>query len=87
MYFPRDESQGIYLQQDGFLDKVIAPVDAIASERPINQKWSWDRILRSCYIKQADVLQGIYFFEDDFSKEELERNYNFYEPITVHESS
>lgn len=88
MYFPRDESQGIYLQQDGFLDKVIVPVDAIASsERPINQKWSWDRILRSCYIKQADVLQGIYFFEDDFSKEELERNYNFYEPITVHESS
>jgi len=87
MYFPRDESKGIYLQQDGFLDKVIAPVDAIASERPINQKWSWDRILRSCYIKQADVLQGIYFFEDDFSKEELERNYNFYEPITVHESS
>ena len=87
MYFPRDESQGIYLQQDGFLDKVIAPVDAIASERPINQKWSWDRILRSCYIKQADVLQGIYFFEDDFSIEELERNYNFYEPITVHESS
>lgn len=88
MYFPRDESQGIYLQQDGFLDKVIMPVNAIASsERPINQKWSWDRILRSCYIKQADVLQGIFFFEDDFSKEELERNYNFYEPITVHESS
>lgn len=87
MYFPRDEKQGIYLQQDGFLDKVIAPVDTIAAERPINQKWSWDRILRSCYIKQADVLQGIYFFEDDFSLEELERNYNFYEPITVHESS
>lgn len=87
MYFPRDEKQGIYLQQDGFLDKVIAPVEAIAAERPINQKWSWDRILRSCYIKQADVLQGIYFFEDDFSLEELERNYNFYEPITVHESS
>jgi maltose phosphorylase len=87
MYFPRDEKQKIYLQQDGFLDKVIAPVDAIAAERPINQKWSWDRILRSCYIKQADVLQGIYFFEDDFTLEELERNYNFYEPITVHESS
>jgi maltose phosphorylase len=87
MYYPRDEKQGIYLQQDGFLDKVIAPVDTITAERPINQKWSWDRILRSCYIKQADVLQGIYFFEDDFSLAELERNYNFYEPITVHESS
>jgi maltose phosphorylase len=88
MYFPRDEQKGIFLQQDGFLDKVIAPVDTIpAGQRPINQNWSWDRILRSCYIKQADVLQGLYFFETDFTKEEIERNYNFYEPITVHESS
>jgi maltose phosphorylase len=88
MYYPKDEKLGIYLQQDGFLDKVIAPVNSIpAGERPINQNWSWDRILRSCYIKQADVLQGMYFFENDFSMEELERNYNFYEPITVHESS
>jgi len=71
-----------------FLDKEISPVQNIpAGQRPINQNWSWDRILRSCYIKQADVLQGIYFFEEDFSKEELERNFNFYEPITVHESS
>jgi maltose phosphorylase len=88
MYFPRDEQKGIFLQQDGFLDKVIASVDSIpAGQRPINQNWSWDRILRSCYIKQADVLQGMYFFETDFSKEEIERNYNFYEPLTVHESS
>jgi maltose phosphorylase len=88
MYFPRDENRGIYLQQDGFLDKVIAPVDSIpAGQRPINQNWSWDRILRSCYIKQADVLQGMYFFENDFTKEEIARNYDFYEPITVHESS
>ncbi|MBP6054073.1 MAG: glycoside hydrolase family 65 protein [Cytophagaceae bacterium] len=88
MYFPRDEKRGIYLQQDGFLDKVIAPVDSIpAGQRPINQNWSWDRILRSCYIKQADVLQGMYFFENDFTKEEIERNYDFYEPLTVHESS
>jgi maltose phosphorylase len=88
MHYPRDEKRGIYLQQDGFLDKIIAPVDQIpAQQRPINQHWSWDRILRSCYIKQADVLQGMYFFESDFSKEEIERNYSFYEPLTVHESS
>jgi maltose phosphorylase len=43
--------------------------------------------LRSPYIKQADVLQGFYFFEDDFSKDQLEKNFDFYEPFTVHESS
>jgi len=29
----------------------------------------------------------MYLFEDKFSKEELERHFDFYEPITVHESS
>lgn len=88
MYFPWDEKRKIYLQQDGFLDKEIIPADQLpASERPLNQKWSWDRILRSCYIKQADVLQSIFWFEDSYTKEEIKRHFDFYEPITVHESS
>ena len=88
IYFPYSEKYGVYLQQDGFLDKDLKPVSAIpAGERPLNQHWSWDRILRSPYIKQADTLQGFYFFEDHFSKEELQRHYEFYEPFTVHESS
>ncbi|WP_296380568.1 glycoside hydrolase family 65 protein [Winogradskyella sp.] len=88
MYFPFSEKQNVYLQQDGFLDKeLITVADLDKEERPINQKWSWDRILRSPYIKQADVLQGMYFFEDQFSTEELERHFDFYEPFTVHESS
>ncbi len=88
MYFPYDETEQVYLQQDGFMDKELVKVsDLDQSQRPINQKWSWDRILRSPYIKQADVLQGFYFFEDDFSTEELERHFDFYEPYTVHESS
>ena len=88
MYFPYDEKLQIYLQQDGFLDKELITVSELPkSERPINQKWSWDRILRSPYIKQADVLQGFYFFEEDFTDEELERHFDFYEQFTVHESS
>ncbi|NND08134.1 MAG: glycoside hydrolase family 65 protein [Saprospiraceae bacterium] len=88
MFLPRDEHRMIWLQQEGFLDKEIKDVGAIpAKEIPLHQHWSWDRILRSCYIKQADVLQGLYLFEDDFSSEEIERNFNFYEPMTVHESS
>jgi maltose phosphorylase len=88
MYFPFDEDNHVFLQQDGYLDKEqILVKDLPASERPINQKWSWDRILRSCYIKQADVLQGIYFFEDEFDIETIRRNFDFYGPRTVHESS
>ena len=88
MYFPYSEEHGVYLQQDGFLDKELITVTNLdKSQRPINQKWSWDRILRSPYIKQADTLQGFYFFEDHFTKEELEKHFDFYEPFTVHESS
>ncbi len=88
LYFPYSKKHQVYLQQDGFLDKeMIKAADLEKSERPINQKWSWDRILRSPYIKQADVLQGFYFFEDHFTLEELERHFDFYEPFTVHESS
>ena len=88
MYFPFSLDHNVYLQQDGFLDKELIPVAELeSSERPINQKWSWDRILRSCYIKQADVLQCMFFFENKFSKEDLERHFDFYEPLTVHESS
>ena len=88
MYYPKDEKRGVILQQDGFLDKELMHVkDLPASERPLNQKWSWDRILRSCFIKQADVLQGIFLFEDDFDLETIKRNFDFYEPMTVHESS
>lgn len=88
IYLPYSEKYGVYLQQDGFLDKDLKPVTAIpAEERPLNQHWSWDRILRSPYIKQADTLQGFYFFEDYFTKEELQKHYEFYEPFTVHESS
>lgn len=88
MYFPFSEEHNVFLQQDGFLDKELITVDNLdKSERPINQKWSWDRILRSPYIKQADILQGFYLFEDHFSIEELQRHFDFYEPFTVHESS
>lgn len=88
MYYPYEKDLDIFLQQDGYMDKEQIPVkDLQDSERPINQKWSWDRILRSCYIKQADVLQGIYFFEDKYDIDTIRRNYDFYEPRTVHESS
>jgi len=88
LHFPYSDELQIFLQQDGFLDKELITVEDLdVSQRPINQKWSWDRILRSPYIKQADTLQGFYLFEDNFSIEELERHFDFYEPFTVHESS
>ena len=88
LHFPYDGKRAIFLQQDGFLDKTLKPSSEIPSaERPINQHWSWDRILRSPYIKQADTLQSLFLFEDQYDKDTIKRHFDFYESYTVHESS
>lgn len=88
MYLPYDEELGIFVQHDTFLDKELRPASTLSQEdRPLNQKWSWDRILRSCFLKQADVLQGLYALGHLYDRDVKKRNFEFYEPMTVHESS
>jgi maltose phosphorylase len=88
IYLPQSKELGIYLQQDGYLNKEQLLVrDLIETDRPLNQKWSLDRILRSCSMKQADVLQGLYLVEDHFDIATIQRNHDFYELRTVHKSS
>lgn len=94
MYLPEadvDTKSGkkhIFVQHDTFLDKDLTPIaDMPQNIRPINQNWSWDRILRSPYIKQSDTLHAMFYFPDAFTEEEKRNNFNFYEPLTVHESS
>lgn len=78
----------VFAAHDTFLDKELVPVrDLDPKNLPINQHWSWDRILRSPYIKQSDTLHAMYYFPDAFTKQQKRDNYEFYEPFTVHESS
>ncbi|MDD3224299.1 MAG: family 65 glycosyl hydrolase domain-containing protein [Clostridium sp.] len=88
MYYPINKKLNIFLQQDGYMDKEQILVKDLPPETlPLNEHWSWDRILRSCFIKQADVLQGLYFLQDLYDDDIIRRNFDFYEPRTVHESS
>lgn len=88
MYLPYDKEKDIFPENDGFMDKDLTPVSEIPSDQlPLNQHWSWDKILRSPYVKQGDVIQGLWDFIDDFTKEEKKNNFDFYEQFTVHESS
>ena len=88
MYLKEDAGRGVFVQQDGFFDKELRPVSDIpAEELPICKHWSWDKILRSCYIKQADVVLAFYYFPHRFTRQQKRANFDFYEPMTVHESS
>ncbi|MBJ7646496.1 glycoside hydrolase family 65 protein [Weissella confusa] len=78
----------VFVAHDTFLDKELVPVrDLDPKNLPINRHWSWDRILRSPYIKQSDTLHAMYYFPDAFTEQQKRDNYEFYEPFTVHESS
>jgi maltose phosphorylase len=88
MYRPYLENLGVFEQNDLYIDKCQQTVDEIPyKDLPLFKHWSWDRILRSCFIKQADVIQGIYFHPERFDRDTMQRNFEFYEPRTVHESS
>lgn len=88
MYYPCVKELGIFEQQDLYMDKEQKLVSELPeSELPLNKHWSWDRILRSCFIKQADVIQAFYFFPFKYDTDCKKRNFDFYEPRTVHESS
>lgn len=88
MYLPVDQKSNIFIDHDNFLNKNIKLTTSLKSMfQPLYKNWTWDRILRSNYFSQADVVRGLYIFNTDFSKEIKKVNFNFYESITVHENS
>lgn len=88
MYIPYDEENGIYEQHQGFSDLPHIDIDAIPVEEfPLYSHWTYDRIYRNDMIKQPDVLMFLLLFNSSFDKETLKRNYEYYEPKCIHESS
>lgn len=47
----------------------------------------WERRGEVQVIKQADIVLAMYLLEDRFSRDEIKRGYEFYEPMTLHVSS
>ena len=88
MYFPEDKESGIYLQQDGYLDKEhILVKDLPAEDRPLNQKWSWDRILGHALSSRRMFCRDFISLKITMTLKLCGRNFDYYEPRTVHESS
>lgn len=88
MYLPQDKETGLFEQHEGFFKLPHVDVDAIPMEDfPLYHHWSYDRIYRNDMIKQPDVLMAMLLFNSDFTQEQLEKNYEYYEPRCIHESS
>jgi alpha,alpha-trehalose phosphorylase len=88
MYIPYDEQLGIYPQDDSFLYK--APWD-FANTPPENYPLLLHYhplvIYRHQVCKQADLVLAMFLLSERFTPDEKKRNYDFYEPLTTHDSS
>ncbi len=88
MKLPRDEESGIYEQHDGYFDLPHVDLKNFPNDQiPITKHWPYIKIFRYNIIKQTDVLNMFYFFNQEFSMQEKQANYEFYEARTLHESS
>lgn len=88
MYIPYDKKTKLYEQHEGFFSLPHIDVDKIpVTDFPLYSHWSYDRIYRNDMVKQPDVLMFMLLFNSSFSLEELEANYDYYEPRCIHESS
>jgi len=88
MYIPYDREQKLYLQDDGFLDRIPWPFDKIPADNyPLLLHYHPLVIYRHQVCKQADLVLALFLLSDKFDLEEKKRNYDFYEKVTTHDSS
>lgn len=88
MYIPYDNESKIFEQQEGYFNLPHIDVNQIPVEEfPLYHHWTYDRIYRNDMIKQPDVLMMMLLHNGDFSNEQLRKNYEYYEPRCIHESS
>jgi maltose phosphorylase len=88
MFIPYNPKTKLYEQHEGFFNLPHLDVDLIPAEDfPLYHHWSYDRIYRNDMIKQPDVLMFMFLYNQSFSLEEKQANYDYYEPRCIHESS
>lgn len=88
MYLPYSEYLDIIPQDDSFLYKErLNASDISEKERPILLYRHYLNIYRYQICKQPDVLLLMFLENELFSKDKIKRNFDYYEPITTHDSS
>lgn len=88
MFIPFDEGLGIYAQDDSFLNKQRWDFDHTPADKyPLLLHYHPLVIYRHQVLKQADLVMAMFLLGDQFSLADKIRNYNYYEPLTTHDSS
>ncbi len=91
IYIPKpSECNGVIEQFDGYMELEDVALEDL-KKRLLNEKEYWGGAYgiatHTKIIKQADVITMMNLFSEDYSREVLLDNWNYYEPRTEHGSS
>ncbi len=85
---PFDETLGIHPQADGFTDHEVWDFASTSQDQyPLMQHFHYFDLYRKQVVKQADLVFALYRRGDAFSAEQKRRDFDYYERLTVRDSS
>jgi alpha,alpha-trehalose phosphorylase len=88
MYVPYDETAGIHLQDDDFLNREPWDFANTSPESyPLLLHFHPLVIYRHNVIKQVDIVLAMFLLGNEFSLEQKRRNFDYYDPLTTGDSS
>ncbi|WP_068278099.1 glycoside hydrolase family 65 protein [Aldersonia kunmingensis] len=87
MMIPFDADLGVHQQSEAFTQQARWDFDASVGKYPLLLNYPYYDLYRKQVVKQADLVLALYLRGDAFTHEEKVRNFDYYEPITVRDSS
>jgi alpha,alpha-trehalose phosphorylase len=88
MLIPYDAELGLHPQAENFLEHRIWDFAATSPDQyPLLLHFPYFDLYRKQVVKQADLVLAMHLRGDAFSDEQKERNFAYYEQITVRDSS
>jgi alpha,alpha-trehalose phosphorylase len=85
---PFDEKLGVHSQAGGFTKHAVPDFEAIGPEKyPLLLHMPYFELYRTQVCKQADVVLAMQLCGDAFSAEQKASNFDYYERLTVRDSS
>ncbi|MGH3155084.1 MAG: glycoside hydrolase family 65 protein, partial [Streptosporangiaceae bacterium] len=88
MVIPYDERLGVHPQHEGFTEHARWDfANTPAGKYPLLLHYPYFQLYRSQVVKQSDLVLAMHLRGDAFTHEQKVRNFNYYEPLTVRDSS
>jgi alpha,alpha-trehalose phosphorylase len=88
MFIPYDEALGVHQQAEGFTRHQVWDFANNPPENyPLLLHYPYLDLYRKQVVKQADLVLAMHLRGNEFTPEQKERNFDYYEPLTVRDSS